>query len=83
MQETQVGSLGQEDPLEKELATYSSILVWETPWTEEPDRLQSRGYKSAGHDLATKQQQHNFACHRVQQLNKYSFKEHKKVVFLG
>ena len=35
MQEMQVGSLGQEDPLEKEMATYSSILAWEIPWTEE------------------------------------------------
>ena len=36
MQETQVQSLGQEDPLEKEMATHSSILAWRTPWTEEP-----------------------------------------------
>ena len=40
MQEMQVQSLGMEDPLEKEKATYSSILVWEIPWTEEPGRLQ-------------------------------------------
>ena len=40
MQETQVRSLGQEDPLEKEMATHSSILTWEIPWTEEPGRLQ-------------------------------------------
>ena len=39
MQEIQVQSLGQEDPLEKEMATHSSILAWEIPWTEEPDRL--------------------------------------------
>ena len=38
MQETQVRSLGQEDPLEKEMASRSSILSWEIPWTEEPDR---------------------------------------------
>ena len=38
-QETQVWSLSQEDPLEKEMATYSSILAWEIPWTEESDRL--------------------------------------------
>ena len=43
MQETQVGSLGQEDPLEKEMASHSSILAWEIPWTEEPGRLQSMG----------------------------------------
>ena len=41
MQETRVRSLGWEDLLEKEMATHSSILVWEIPWTEEPDRLQS------------------------------------------
>ena len=41
MQEAWVQSLGQEDPLEKEMATHSSILAWETPWTEEPGRLQS------------------------------------------
>ena len=43
MQETQVQSLGQEDPLEKEMATHSSILAWEIPWTEEPGGLQSIG----------------------------------------
>ena len=41
MQETQVQSLGQEDPLEKETTTHSSILAWKIPWTEEPGRLQS------------------------------------------
>ena len=43
MQETWVQSLGWEDPLEKEMATHSSILAWEIPWTEEPGRLQSMG----------------------------------------
>ena len=43
VQETQVQSLGLEDPLEKEMATHSSILAGEIPWTEEPDRLQSMG----------------------------------------
>ena len=41
MQETRVQSLGQEDALEKEMATHSNILAWEIPWTEEPGRLQS------------------------------------------
>ena len=50
IQETQVRSLGQEDPLEKEMATHSSILAWEIPWTEEPDRLQSMGSQRVGHD---------------------------------
>ena len=43
MQETQVQSLGREDPQEKEMVTHSSILAWRMPWTEEPDRLQSMG----------------------------------------
>ena len=43
MQETQVQSLGWEDPLEKKVAIHSSILAWEIPWTEEPGRLQSMG----------------------------------------
>ena len=43
MQETRVQFLGWEDPLEKEMATHSSILAWRIPWTEEPDRLQSMG----------------------------------------
>ena len=45
MQETQVRSLGQEDPLEKEMAAHSSILAWRTPWMEEPGRLQSTGLR--------------------------------------
>ena len=45
MQETQVLPLGQEDPLEKEMATHSSTLTWKIPWTEEPGRLQSMGHK--------------------------------------
>ena len=43
MQETRVRSLGQESPLEKEMANHSNILAWRIPWTEEPDRLQSMG----------------------------------------
>ena len=50
MQETWVQSLGQEDPLEKGMATHSSILVWRIPWTEEPDRLQFMGSQRVGHD---------------------------------
>ena len=53
MLETWVRSLGQEDPLEKEMATHSSILAWRTPWTEEPGRLQSTGSQRVGHDWAT------------------------------
>ena len=50
MQETWVRSLGLEDPLEKEMATRSSILAWEIPWTEEPGALQSMGSQRVGHD---------------------------------
>ena len=57
MQEGQVQSLGREDTLEKEMATYSNILAWELPWSEEPGRLQSMGSQRVGHNLATKQQQ--------------------------
>ena len=46
MQETRVRSLDQEDPLEKGMATHSSILAWKIPWTEEPGRLQSIGLES-------------------------------------
>ena len=56
MQEAWVQSLGQEDPLEKELATYSGILAWKFPWTEEPGGLQSMGWHGVGPDLVTKQQ---------------------------
>ena len=45
MQETGIRSLGQEDAVEKEMATHSNILAWETPWTEEPVRLQFMGSK--------------------------------------
>ena len=50
MQETWVQSLDWEDPLEKGVATYSSILAWRIPWTEEPGRLQSMGLPRVGHD---------------------------------
>ena len=50
MWESWVRSLDQEDPLEKEMATRSSILAWRIPWTEEPGGLQSTGSKSVGHD---------------------------------
>ena len=50
MQESWVQSLGWEDPLEKGMATHSSILVWRIPWTEEPGGLQSIGSQRVGHD---------------------------------
>ena len=53
MQETQVQSVGQEDPMEKEMAAHSSILTWEIPWTEEPGRAPVHGVLRVRHDLAT------------------------------
>ena len=50
MRETWIQSLGQEDLLEKEMATHSSILAWKIPWMEEPGRLQSMGLQRVGHD---------------------------------
>ena len=50
MWETRVQSLGREDPLEKEMATHSSILAWKIPWMEESGRLQSMGSQRVGHD---------------------------------
>ena len=50
MQEAKVQSLGWEDPLEKGMATHSSILAWEIPWTEEPGGVQSMGSERIGHD---------------------------------
>jgi len=54
MQETQVQSLGWEDPLEKDVATHSSILAWEIPCTEEPGGLPSKGSERVRHDCITK-----------------------------
>ena len=51
MQKTCVQSLGREDPLEKAMATHSSLLAWEIPWTEEPGRLQPMGSERVGRDL--------------------------------
>ena len=58
MQETGVSSLGQEDLLEKRMATHSSILAWEIPWTAEPGGLQSMGSQKVRHDLMTNTHTH-------------------------
>ena len=50
VRETQVRSLGQEDPLEKEMVTHSNILAWRIPWIEEPGGLQSMGSQRVGHE---------------------------------
>ena len=57
MQERQDWSLGWEDPLEKEMATHSSVIAWEIPWIEEPGGLQSMGLQRVKHDWVTEQQQ--------------------------
>ena len=58
MQKTQVQSLGQEGPLQKEIATHSSILAWRIPWTEEPGGLLSMGSQIVRKDWATKTHTH-------------------------
>ena len=57
MLEVRARPLGQEDLLEKEMATYSTILAWEIPWTEEPPGLESMELQRVRHDLATQSQQ--------------------------
>ena len=72
MQEAWVKLQDQEDPLEKEMATYPSILAWEIPWTEEPGRLQFMKSQRVRHDLVTKQQHwsgHYFARKHSQLLS--------------
>ena len=65
MQETKVQFLGWEDPLEKGMATHSSILAWEIPWTEESGGLQSMGSRRVRQDLTTKQQQTRLSSFRL------------------
>ena len=59
LQETWVQSVGQEEPLEKEMATYSIILAWEIPWIEEPGGLQSMGFQRVRCNLVTEHLQEN------------------------
>ena len=73
MQETQVQSLGWEDPSEEEMATHSSILTWRIPWTEEPGGLQSMGSQRVRHILATKQQLNRFKYLKLKTLYWESF----------
>ena len=68
MQETWVRSLGWKDPLEKEMATHSSILAWRIPWTEEPDRLQSMGLQTVGHDWVTSTYRHIYVTENLAKL---------------
>ena len=57
--------LGQEDPLEGEMATHSSILAWKIPWAEEPGVLESMELQRVGHDLVTEQQQMDNECYEL------------------
>ena len=68
MLETRVQSLGRENPLEKEMATHSSILAWEIPWTEEPGGLHSMGSQRVKHDWVTNTHTNHIQCihHSVQ-----------------
>ena len=76
MQETWVQSLGWEDPLEKEVATHSSIFAWEIPWTEEPGGLSPGGYKRTGHNLKTKTTDNEY-------LNQHSLKYNPTIQIMG
>ena len=73
VQETRIQPLGREYPLEKEMATHSSILAWRIPWTEEPGSVQSMGSQRVRHDWATKQQQ----FYRINQKGKLTKKKKK------
>ena len=65
MQGTWALSLGQEDPLEKDMTTHSSILAWKIPWTEEPGRLQSMGLQRVGHLGGTRRVGGLLGAHRM------------------
>ena len=80
MQEMRVWSLGQKDPLKKKMATHSSILTWEIPWTEEPCGLQSVVSKRVGCDLATKQE-HGKPCIFICNLYELCFMEYSWVTY--
>ena len=70
MQETQVQSLGQKDPLEEEMATHSSILAWGIPWTEEPGGVQSMGPQRVRHDSGNLAHDYDTLCTLIANLNK-------------
>ena len=75
MQETQVRSLGQEDPLEKGMGTHSSILAWRIPWTEKPGGLQSRGSQESDNLRKTQGSQINIFKINIKHM-KYFLREH-------
>ena len=63
MQETPVQPMGQEDPLEKGMAAYSSVLAWEIPWTDEPGGLQSMGSQRVRYDCSDRTHSLDFPTH--------------------
>ena len=75
-QETSVWSLGQEDPLEEEMAINSSILAWKVPWTEEPNGPQSMGSKRTGHDWVAENPCRAHACHACQPMQCLAHRKH-------
>ena len=77
MQETYIRSLGREDPLEKGMATHSSILAWRIPWTEEPGEPQSMGLQRVGHDWVTNTHIHT-SREQVHCRNQISLKQTNK-----
>ena len=78
MQETQVRFLGQEDPLEKEMAIHSSILAWKIPWMEEHDKLHSMGSRRVGQDWTTSFSLFDLPLLLPQQTVRFLFKNNKK-----
>ena len=68
-QEMRTQYLSQEDPMEKEMATHSSILSWEIPWTEEPGGLQSTGSQKVGHNLVTEHTHTNLKYVKDESIN--------------
>ena len=81
MQETRVQSLGREDPLEKEMATPSSILAWRNPWTEEPGGLHSMGSWRVGHDWVTDTQYKVIVPRWSNQTGGQTLVSHKKILY--
>ena len=82
-QETLCWSLGQEDPLEEEMATHSSILAWETPWTEEPGGLESMQLQRVEHDWATKHSTHTHTVTVISQAFKSKENLRTRILFLS
>ena len=83
IQQPWVRSLGWEDPLEKEMATHSSILAWRIPWTEEPVELQSMGSQRVRHDCATSLHFTSSHSEKISDLTKILFKNRKTKAHKG